>query len=371
MIELIYNEEGETSAEEKELWEPKNIRQVGEPGENRKIFIEDYVHTFLQQYGSAEGNENGSAAVLLGTCEKSGSKKYLFIKSALALENIIQKSGRYEFSERIWSGIYAKCGRYFPEQEILGWFLARPGFSVESSAAVEETHRTYFSGADKVLMMLEPLEGETGFFAFEQSRFARQNGYCIYYEKNEPMHSYMLEINLSSKRQEESGGTERAISNFRKILQQKQENNRKRKKLALAYGVRAGVFVLLAAGAVMLGGRNGQIQKETFEEESVQETFGDEVVIEELPGAVGKQQEIQEEVPVTPKETAEEEPAEEPPAEEAAAAVSEQYTVQAGDTLAGISRQKYGDEQMVEKICELNGIVNGDYIQVGETILLP
>lgn len=45
--------------------------------------------------------------------------------------------------------------------------------------------------------------------------------------------------------------------------------------------------------------------------------------------------------------------------------------VQAGDTLAKISREQYGNDDMIDSICELNGIENGDYIQVGETILLP
>lgn len=122
------------------------------------------------------------------------------------------------------------------------------------------------------------------------------------------------------------------------------------------------------------------MQMESFEAEPMKETFGDEVVIEELPGDVGERQEAPEDVPVTAEEAPgeagteevpDEEVQEEPPAEEMAAPVCEEYTVQAGDTLAGISRQKYGDEQMVEKICELNGIADGDYIQVGEIILLP
>ena len=40
MIEIIYNEEGETLTEENVLTEPKNIKQVGQPGEFKRIFIE-------------------------------------------------------------------------------------------------------------------------------------------------------------------------------------------------------------------------------------------------------------------------------------------------------------------------------------------
>ena len=51
--------------------------------------------------------------------------------------------------------------------------------------------------------------------------------------------------------------------------------------------------------------------------------------------------------------------------------VQESYTVQMGDTLAGISRAHYGTDDKISEICDLNGIENGDYIQAGEIILLP
>ena len=47
------------------------------------------------------------------------------------------------------------------------------------------------------------------------------------------------------------------------------------------------------------------------------------------------------------------------------------YIVQEGDTLAKISRDHYGSDEMISEICSLNEISNGDYIQVGEIILLP
>ena len=53
------------------------------------------------------------------------------------------------------------------------------------------------------------------------------------------------------------------------------------------------------------------------------------------------------------------------------APVYEEYVVQAGDTLAKISRDFYGTNEKISDICNLNGIMDGDYIQAGEIILLP
>ena len=405
MIELIYNEEGESTTEERTLPEPKNVKQVGEPKDYKKIFIEDYVHTFLMQYSA--GKESGiHTAILLGKTERSGGKRYLYIKSAFPVENITEKQGKYCFTEKMWGDIYQECEKYFPEQEILGWFLSKPGFSVEKTAVLEETHRTYFSGADKVLFVTEPLERDSGFFGFDGNRFTKQSGYYIYYEKNEPMREFLTIKNESRKDRATSEKPDVAVANFRKILQEKQEKNVKRKKKALSYGMKVAIVLVFFVGAVTLKNQTDKIQTmeqqmSTLSGENIsQETASDEVVVEELPGNVEENQEMiyeepavleepEEELPVTeeqndpteevPQES--EEPAEaadEPveaaaQPEEAAAQVPvyEEYVVQAGDTLAKICREKYGTDEMIEQVCALNGIPNGDYIQEGETILLP
>ena len=118
----------------------------------------------------------------------------------------------------------------------------------------------------------------------------------------------------------------------------------------------------------------------------MQQVSGDDVIIEELSGEVEEQEvkpeeeipeevQLEKELPVTEEieevpeivETIPEE-AEETAAE---APVYVQYIVQAGDTLAKISREHYGTDEKVPEICNLNDITNGDYIQAGEIILLP
>lgn len=399
MIELIYNEEESSTTEEATLSEPKNVKQVGEPREYKKIFIEDYVYTFLHQYSAADEQKN-RLAILLGMSERSGGKRHLYIKSALPVEAVYEKQGKYLFTEKIWGRIYQECEKYFPNQEIVGWFLAKPGFAVEKTSVTEETHRTYFSGADKVLFMMEPIEGESAFFGFDGNRFAKQSGYYIYYEKNEPMREFLMEKNGQEKQVSSNEKPDVAMANFRKILKEKQEINEKRKKKAVSYGTKVAVALVLFVGAVTLKNQTDKISSmeqkmsEMSVQEQVVEASGDEVVVEELPGNVEEQEEIYEEpvqteepeeLPVTESESVSEDAAQEAevqekteeevqePAEEAAAeaTVYEEYTVQAGDTLAKISRDHYGSDEMISEICTLNEISDGDYIQAGEIILLP
>lgn len=182
-----------------------------------------------------------------------------------------------------------------------------------------------------------------------------------------------------------------AVANFRKILKEKQVQSAKRKKIAISYGMKVSIVLVLFVGAVTLKNQTEKIQtmeqqmSQMTEEEIIEVVSTDAVVVEELPGDVEEQLP---QLPVTEQEAISESIVEEvveeaAPQEEVIESVQqeqepvaevsapEKYVIQMGDTLAKISRDKYGNDDMVDRICELNGIKNGDYIQVGETILLP
>ena len=368
MIELIYNEEEEFVSETKTLSEPKNRKQIGEPGSFKKIFIEDYAYTYLCHFSENIKNGNG-AAILLGNGKRAGGRRHLYIQSVLVLEQVPEKHGKYLISEKLWGDIYQESEKYFPGQEILGWFLTKPGFPVEKDGVIEETQRTYFSGADKVFFMMDPLERESAFFAFDGNRFAKQGGYYIYYEKNELMQEYIIEKNKEKSCEAPKEKPDVAMASFRKILKEKQERSMKRKKRALSYGTQVAILLVVFVGAVT-------IQNRTIGEPSLEPVLQPvsvtEVVVEELPGEVTEQTvELEPQIEMAAEEV-EDLPVTEDIIEEAEQeTVYVRYIVQAGDTLAKISRERYGSDEMVSQICALNEITDGDYIQTGEIILLP
>ena len=204
----------------------------------------------------------------------------------------------------------------------------------------------------------------------------------------------MLDKNESRRNITANEKPDVAMVNFRKILKEKQEKKQKRKKKAISYGTKVAVAMVLFVGVVALKNQSNEMLQmrqqigarlETF---NLQEAASDEVVVEELSGDV-KQQEIfeqsvvQEEVEIISEETVPEnelpvteeenmpESESQGELEEAVSPVYENYIVQAGDTLAKISRDFYGTDEKVSEICMLNEITDGDYIQAGEIILLP
>ena len=78
MIEIVYKENKEqANGNEGYFHLPKNIRQVGDTNGRERIYLEDYVGTFLKKYFSAP---EGRAAMLFGEFKWADGISYFFIR---------------------------------------------------------------------------------------------------------------------------------------------------------------------------------------------------------------------------------------------------------------------------------------------------
>ena len=193
MIEVIYDhsEESEPTGEIQGIRLPKNIRQVGAPQGSRKIYVEDYVMTYLNQLAKP-GNTYARGAILLGEYKQSEGQGVLFISGALEAQNVEFDMEETEFSNEIWSKIYSDVKNFFPELEVVGWFLSRMGFSTQVNEKITKMHVENFPGRDKVLYMIDSLEEEDAWYFYENSELKKQSGYYIYYTRNDAMQNYMM-----------------------------------------------------------------------------------------------------------------------------------------------------------------------------------
>ena len=159
MIEVIYNENSKDKKDKgNSLRLPKNVRQIGDTGEDFKVYLEDYVNTFLKQLTEKDVNKN-RVVILMGEHIKTTSR-YLFISGAIYIDEIVIDGEGVHFTDAIWSRIYENVKEYFDHLEILGWYLSVPGFPIEVTAEITKVHINQFAGSSKVLMMNEPIEGE-------------------------------------------------------------------------------------------------------------------------------------------------------------------------------------------------------------------
>lgn len=182
MIEIVYEKEKQKPEGNEGFFRiPNNIRQIGEIRGTQKIYIEDYAYTYLCRI-SSENSHRGIAAILLGQANWKEGISYLFIKSAVALPDMEVTEEHLTFTQEIWNHVYEKNKEYFPEQEVVGWFLSIPGCAMELHEVICQTHLNHFGGNDKVLFVQEPLEKEEAFYRYEEGRMSRQPGFYVYYE---------------------------------------------------------------------------------------------------------------------------------------------------------------------------------------------
>ena len=224
MIEVIYKDEKQTATgNEGDFRLPKNIRQIGLPGEEYRIYIEDYVYTFLKKIAEkAAKDENGSVAVFAGEMKWNAGTGYLFIKGALLAETGEASTDHVEFQDNMWQKLNEEIEQYFGGQEIVGWFLTGKSLQMEVTESLQRLHMKFFGG-EKVMMLMDPVEKEEAFFCYENGLMIRQSGYYIYYEKNPQMQAYMLGKNPELQQPERENVSDDAVKTFRKIIQKKQK----------------------------------------------------------------------------------------------------------------------------------------------------
>lgn len=264
---------------------PKNFRQIGEPGA-KKIYIEDYVYTYLNKLAGPE-NLYARGAILFGSVLRTPIGNGLFINGAAACQNFELDLDETVFSEESWNEIYRIRDKFFPEREIVGWFLSRMGFSTDLNDKIIRIHMDNFSGENKVLYMMDALENEDAFYQFENYSLKKQRGYYIYYESNQEMKNYMLAEGEADKIPEpvrRSGTIRRdaaVVKNYRKALNKKKKLTAHRHLLPSYAGGALFAALLILCGIYTV--RNYQKNEKAQTVFSPQENIPAERTTEQMP----------------------------------------------------------------------------------------
>lgn len=137
---------------------PKNIVQIGKPDKLHKIFVEDYVISYIKQLNRKLKGRTAGLAFYGRKCIED-NVRYYFLYGASQVTGL---EGR---------------GQYLSELE---------------RESVEEKQREYFEGYDFLAWCSISGELPDGFYLHEQGKGLLINGYACFYEKNECMLNYML-----------------------------------------------------------------------------------------------------------------------------------------------------------------------------------
>lgn len=296
MIEII--QETEKTAEKVESKLPKNIRQIGNPEKDFRIYMEDYVYTYLHP-AQIRGMELGifpRLLILVGEINHFSNRSCAFISGAIQVENGPLSEEVPELNEAVWRDIQKEMQQYFDKCAIVGWVLDIPGNTLAITEEMEQIHRKNFGDKNQFFFLMDSKEREEAFFTWKKGKLTKKEGYFIYYEKNPQMQEYMI-----SRREAKYGDMppleevkDQAARNYRAVMQEKKEHKYKRRMSFLSYLTSMLMVVVLCSVSVVLlkSIRRMEDMQQTLSVMSVaidsteQENQANQVAVETISGNV-------------------------------------------------------------------------------------
>ena len=372
---------------------PKNVRQIGNVSDEPKIYVEDYVDTYLNQLKD-KAKEEPVGIALAGEILVLEGQPVVYISGAFRLAEVEVRGKEISLKEETVKQMETDRKKYFPETEVVGWGLIEDGKPMGRSREVGRIHSKYFSKDQSVFIWKDSLDGEEVFYAFKYGELMQMGGHYVFYEKNPAMQNYMISTRKKIGVTPSEVVEDRAAKDFRSVVRERMDAKSDRQNSRLIYITSALlVVVVLVIGVSTMNNYDKMeavqsslesLSQSVNSPESQTETVTEDEGDDEEEGAAAKAQ----------VETGETESVQEASGDTASDSSGEgdtddtgavmtadpseidldeddYYVVQKGDTLDTISMKVYGDAAHVDAICRMNGLSDGNLIYIGQKLLLP
>lgn len=361
---------------------PKNIKQIGNIDENFKIYMEDYVFSYLQQYSKQEKGDE-AIAVLIGENYIIDGNNVLFINGAIKGEYTILENGILKLTEKSFSHIENEIDTYFKGKEIMGWFYSQPGFADYLNDEYINYHKEVFNKPYQVLFLNDYVENICSFYRYTKNYFQEIKGFIIYYEKNEAMNEYMLSnknfnVNLEKERFKEKDEKLIAMKNKGKIKKESPRTFEEHKKMSNIFGSLSAVLFLvcfiMGAGLIQNDDRISELEQKLLKLDKSYKYILSQVKDDNVKSVFAESNTENLATTETTTEATTQTIAQ--TTQESFKNTTEKhkyktYEIKEGDSLEAISKKIYGDRNKIEEIMELNGITNPHKIYSGMIINIP
>ncbi len=372
---------------------PKNVRQIGNVSDEPKIYVEDYVDTYLNQLKDKAKDEPVGIA-LAGEILVLEGQPVVYISGAFRLAEVEVRGKEISLKEETVKQMETDRKKYFPETEIVGWGLIEDGKPMGRSREVGRIHSKYFSKDQSVFIWKDSLDGEEVFYAFKYGELMQMGGHYVFYEKNPAMQNYMISTRKKIGVTPSEVVEDRAAKDFRSVVRERMDAKSDRQNSRLIYITSAllVVVVLVIGVSTMnnydkmeavqssLESLSQSVNSPESQTETVTEDEGDdkeEGAAAKAQVETGERESVQEASGDTASDSSGEGDTDDTGAvmtadpSEIDLDEDDYYVVQKGDTLDTISMKVYGDAAHVDAICRMNGLSDGNLIYIGQKLLLP
>lgn len=220
---------------------PENIRQIGETNGSLKIYIEDYVMTYIHQIFTEK--QEKVVVVFLGKKGREQAAGCVFIYGAIQVQCDIME-GPKGLTANKWNQVYEEMNECFPGAQMLGWGCGVSMWNSRADVSVKQIHGKFFSENGKMLYVTDMSEKEEKIFVWNSGGLSEQPGFVVYYEKNPQMQEYMLRG--KGRKSIEATYKDDVTENMRTVIKEK-DDVKVIKTKHIGYATVAAMFIMLIA----------------------------------------------------------------------------------------------------------------------------
>ena len=236
----------------------KNLKQIGTPREENKIYIENLAYSKLKEDIYREKR----VYVLMGHTERMEGHYATFVEAVIPVVEAEFAGSVPQWSNVMWSQVFREIKRVYEDMIIVGWAVDVRGMLPSLTPELERTHREYFGGVHQVLLLMDTLEQEECFYIYKENRLVPKDGFYIYYRARKHVQKQefkVLDLNRETDADEKvsatvqldpavTGAGIRERGSYRQMLQQQKEAPESTGGAGLAIAVAMLVFII-AVGA--------------------------------------------------------------------------------------------------------------------------
>lgn len=155
----------------------KNLKQIGTPKEENKIYIEHMAYAKMKESSYKEKR----VFILMGHTERMNGKYMTFIEGVIPVREMDFQGNTPRWNNSTWSEIFREIRRLYEDMIIVGWALDIKGMSPKVSPELERVHREHFGGIHQVLFLLNTMEQEEAFYIYKDNKVVSKDGFYIYH----------------------------------------------------------------------------------------------------------------------------------------------------------------------------------------------
>lgn len=156
----------------------KNLKQIGTPKEENKIYVEHMVYAKIKENSYKEKR----VFVLMGHTERMDGRYVTFIEGVISVREIEFQGNTPRWNNSTWSEIFREIKRLYEDMIIVGWAIDIKGMSPKVTPELERVHREHFGGVHQILFLLDTIEQEETFYICKENKMTPKDGFYIYHK---------------------------------------------------------------------------------------------------------------------------------------------------------------------------------------------